>query len=1166
MRGAKHIIATLVGFSAIDPAILALTAGTAQAAPPAFELRINGAAGDGLDTGATGSVSGGAQPWDRPSAPVDIETVFDGLDTKPVLNIAPVGGGAVIPRGERVSVRAIWNYSAFIAHGEVRVFARGAPLDGEPLQVVPLDAQRQAVIDTGAPGLPDELVYLVRVYGKDMRFDETRPRVLTIGETANRFSLDAEPVEPVIGPGDVEDFARIRNIRVSGASVTVRGVNVAPGEEVAVLGTSVGVAPDGSFVAREIVPFGDQTIPVEIKNGRDRLIEREVHVPLSEWFVVGHGEVTIGRNISDRKQYGSGSLDVLGKGGLYLKGKVKGEYLITASIDTEEDEPGRLLSNVVERKRNGLLNRIDPDKYYPVFGDSSSTLDDAPSQSNLYVRIDRGDDHVMWGSYDVNIREAELVELSRGLYGAKAVHKSDALTSRGEARTEAVVYAAALDTAANNEMMTGTGGTVYRFSRQDVVEGSVRLQIEVRNRTSGVIVDTVSLTEGRDYTVDHVQGRVLLARPLLARLQSENANPGLNDTVVLAARYEYRPTVVDVDGYTVAGRVSHWVTDSMRVGATGQIERSDTERQQIAAADLLLRHSANTWLKAEFARSKGPARVFVETIDGGLTSLSPIVPGSSVDADAYRVDAAIDFSDFSAIRGSASAFYEHYDRGYAGKTRSSVNRAENWGAAVVLGDENGSNVALNYDETRVENEGQKGLVSVKSTLALDEANKASLGATHDWVMRGSTFSANGLEPQANRYGGRTDMTLRLDHDSGAGWSGYTFGTATVQRSGTRRRNDRAGVGGRVELGKDLTVGGEISYGTGGVGGEVELVYAKDDAEIALGYSYVNNVEQLPELGGIGTRNAHSMRYRGTRKVSENLSYFSETSVGLQRGLGFGDNTNTFGAEFRPHERWTVTAMADTGLLNDSYNDVYRRMSGSIGVDYDGERLDISSALESRLDRGRGRDASFLAGRFGVTYKADNDWTMRVALDATLSQGVSTSLQDGEYLKVTAAGAYRPVENDQLNALFKYVFLHDLAPLGQIGSNGYSATPAQRSHVVSADFSYEMNGHLTVGGKYAGRVSEIAMSREHGDFVRNAAHLGVGRIDVRVLGDWSLMLEGRMFDIEDSGVEFGSLLGVWYDLNDNVKLGGGYSFSRYSDDLTDMSADHEGWFINVASQF
>ncbi len=182
----------------------------------------------------------------------------------------------MIPRGERVSVRAIWNYSAFIAHGEVRVFARGAPLDGEPLQVVPLDAQRQAVIDTGAPGLPDELVYLVRVYGKDMRFDETRPRVLTIGETANRFSLDAEPVEPVIGPGDVEDFARIRNIRVSGASVTVRGVNVAPGEEVAVLGTSVGVAPDGSFVAREIVPFGDQTIPVEIKNGRDRLIEREV--------------------------------------------------------------------------------------------------------------------------------------------------------------------------------------------------------------------------------------------------------------------------------------------------------------------------------------------------------------------------------------------------------------------------------------------------------------------------------------------------------------------------------------------------------------------------------------------------------------------------------------------------------------------------------------------------------------------------------------------------------------------------------------------------------------------------------------------------------------------------------------------------------------------------
>ena len=44
MRGAKHIIATLVGLSAIDPLLLDPTVGIAHATPPAFDLRINGAA------------------------------------------------------------------------------------------------------------------------------------------------------------------------------------------------------------------------------------------------------------------------------------------------------------------------------------------------------------------------------------------------------------------------------------------------------------------------------------------------------------------------------------------------------------------------------------------------------------------------------------------------------------------------------------------------------------------------------------------------------------------------------------------------------------------------------------------------------------------------------------------------------------------------------------------------------------------------------------------------------------------------------------------------------------------------------------------------------------------------------------------------------------------
>ena len=47
-----------------------------------------------------------------------------------------------------------------------------------------------------------------------------------------------------------------------------------------------------------------------------------------------------------------------GKLAYYLKAKIKGKYLITSSLDTE-------------REQKELFRYIDPDKYYPVYGDNS---------------------------------------------------------------------------------------------------------------------------------------------------------------------------------------------------------------------------------------------------------------------------------------------------------------------------------------------------------------------------------------------------------------------------------------------------------------------------------------------------------------------------------------------------------------------------------------------------------------------------------------------------------------------------------------------------------------------------------------------------------------------------------------------------------------------------
>ena len=47
---------------------------------------------------------------------------------------------------------------------------------------------------------------------------------------------------------------------------------------------------------------------------------------------------------------------------------------------------------------------------------------------------------------------------------------------------------------------------------------------------------------------------------------------------------------------------------------------------------------------------------------------------------------------------------------------------------------------------------------------------------------------------------------------------------------------------------------------------------------------------------------------------------------------------------------------------------------------------------------------------------------------------------------------------------------------------------------------------------------------------------------------------------------GALVAVYRHINDNVKVGVGYSFTDFSDDLTDQSYSSRGVFVNLVSKF
>lgn len=107
---------------------------------------------------------------------------------------------------------------------------------------------------------------------------------------------------------------------------------------------------------------------------------------------------------NDGKFYGGG------RTAFYLKGKIKGEYLLTAAYDSDKDTKERMFRD------------IQPDEYYPVYGDSSVKGFDAQSTGRLYVRIDHRKSYLLYGDYNTMSQNPEVVSLgnyNRSLTGIR---------------------------------------------------------------------------------------------------------------------------------------------------------------------------------------------------------------------------------------------------------------------------------------------------------------------------------------------------------------------------------------------------------------------------------------------------------------------------------------------------------------------------------------------------------------------------------------------------------------------------------------------------------------------------------------------------------------------------------------------------------------------------
>lgn len=1112
---------------------------------------------------------------DAAARAVDVKVTFDGLSVEPRLNVSTQPVRSSFEAGDTVRFLATTNYPAFIERGEIIVTAiddSGRRERAATIPVKPNDTAGWVMPDAG----PGRYEYVFRVHDRAGRFDETEPLPLS------RTSRDTRGEEKdASAPGMGEDRTARRNIRIHGGAITVSGEHAPADSAVAVMGERVPVDGDGRFVVQRIVPAGEHTVSVEVPraNGKSVFIERDVAISASDWFYVGLADLTVGRRFGDAgiENVRDGEFDKIytrGRLAFYLKGKIRGDYLLTAAADTGEGKLSTLFKGLDEKDARSVLRRLDPDDYYPVYGDGSTFTEDAPTQGKFYVRLERGDSHVMWGNYRTAIGHTTFLANSRALYGAQAQYRSEETTSFGERKTDIMVYAAQPGTLPQREELRGTGGSSFFLKRQDITTGSESVTAEVRDPVTGVVRERRRLVEGKDYDIDYIQGVLILRRPLpsitgTADPVRTSANGG--DNVWLVVTYEYTPAAADLDGYAYGGRAERWLGEHVRVGVTGMSETTGLADQQAAGADILLRKSERTWLEAEIATSRGPGFGSTVSTDGGLTSSDETAAGNrNVTALAWRVkgEAALEELTDGSLRGTLGGYYEERQGGFQTLSYNTSVDERVWGAHADVVVTDRLSVGGRYDERADDNGRREREGQATVTIRPDEGWKIALGLAY-------TEMANPSVTTPGYNGERLVAGLRVERAFSDDLTVYGFGQATVLRRGSIRANDRAGLGASWRLSDRITLTGEASYGTTGWGALGTIGYDPDaDTRYYVGYR-LDPDRAWSESGSILDGTDQGTVVAGMRrKLSDELSVFTETNLdmlGRNRSLG-----QTYGVTYQPTTAWTLTGGFESGQIRDDriVNGVkaadFDRFAVSAAATYRNDDEGLSARMRGEFRRERSsdgsRDADTWGGGVKIGWKPDDALTLQAGADVLFSDALGSSIRDGQYAEASIAAAYRPVDNDRFNMLFKYTFLHDLPGPSQVNAAGDLGGPAQQSHILSADGNYDINRWLTVGAKYGMRLGR-SQDRVTKIWSDADAHLGILRADIHVVKKWDILFEGRALHLPHSGTtDYGFLAAAYRHVGDNFKLGVGYNFGRFSDDLRDLTLDDHGAFINMVGKF
>ena len=421
------------------------------------------------------------------------------------------------------------------------------------------------------------------------------------------------------------------------------------------------------------------------------------------------------RQIADNFDNGRGSVG--GRAALFLKGKVRGDYLLTLAYDSDKD--------VKER----LFRDIQPGEFYPVYGDASVKSFDAQSTGRLYVRVDKDRSHVLYGDFNTQTPplaastttagdERRLGLYARSLTGAQGHFE----TQDGRGRLTTFASRNNSSQVIDEQAARGVSGP-FTLSKSPLVENSEKIEIITRDRNQlATVLKVQPLTRFVDYEIDSLTGQILLKGPLPSL--DVNFNPNS-----LRVTYEVEQ---GGNAFWVGGIEASYQLGSVTVGGALVRDNDPLKPLALQSVGITAKVTERTTVVAEAAQTQTP----LSAQSRGLASRFEIRHEGDLfkaQAQVTKADAGFDNPSATAAKGrqdiNAKASYKLTD---AALVKAEYVRSEDTSTqATSEGLKVGLDVAIND--------------KVRGELGLRKSRIASGSAT---TTTTTTTSAIAVAPQA----------------------------------------------------------------------------------------------------------------------------------------------------------------------------------------------------------------------------------------------------------------------------------------------------------------------------------------------------------------------------------------------------------------------------------